>query len=319
MSATHFSGPLFVAGVPISGEGIPSTFGTVYFVDAENGNDSNTGLEMDEAKATVLAAYNLTVSNNHDVIVMTGAGAHAIADEIIVAKNRVHFVGLGGGSRYMGQRTRFEMGVTTGAAKAIIQITGVGVTFTNIKFRSIDTLSTSLYAVADGGEFTQFTNCSFEKATDLDQTGAAELLCNADTGYYLRCSFGNTIYEVSAARQNILLEREQIAGKVARDCIWEDCLFLMKVTSTDFAVVRTINANDIERLMLFKNCTFFNTKLSSASPAEAFDMTIVGTEGEVLLQDCSLHNIDNWAPGSKGVFASMPVSSTTGGRSVETL
>ena len=156
-------------GVPLLGEGIPSSFGDYFFVDADVGSDDvNDGLSMDEPKKTVLAAYNLTVSGNHDVLVMSGNAPHAIADEIIVAKSRVHFVGLGGGSRYLGQRTRFEMGVTTGVAKAIIQVTGVGCTFSNIKFRSVDTLAASLYAVADGGEFTQFSYCSFEKATDLN-------------------------------------------------------------------------------------------------------------------------------------------------------
>ena len=142
-------------------------------------------------------------------------------------------------------------------------------------------------------------------------------MCNADTGYYKNCTFGNTIYTVSAARQNILLKREQITGKVCRDTIWEDCLFLVKSGNTDFASLRTIAADDIERLQLFKNCTFFAAKLSTGKPTDVFDMTMDLTNAEILLQDCAANNITNWADGTKGVFASMAVASATGGLSTE--
>ena len=305
-------------GVPIIGQGIPSSFGDYFFVDADEGSDgSHDGRTMDEPFKTVLKAYDTARSNQHDVIVMTGVGAHVIAAEIEVSKNRIHFVGLGGGSRYIGQRTRFEMGVTTGSGIAIIKNTGVGNTYTNIKFRSVDTLSSSIFAFADGGEHTQISHCAFEKDEDLGVAGAAEFLANGDTCYYNHCTFGNTIYEVTAARQNILMTREQITGKVLRDCIWEDCLWLMKTTNTDFAPLRSAAANDLERLVWFKNCTFFNTKLSSANPTDVFDITSDLTEGEILLQDCVLHNIDAWAVGTRGVFSTMPSSNATGAVSTE--
>ena len=317
---TDFSLPFSVGGIPTVGSsGFPLTFGNVFWVDANAGSDGNLGdgPASDHALKTVLAAYNKTVSNNHDVILLSAASAHTIAAEIAVTKNRVHFVGLGGGSRYIGQRTRFEMGVTTGTGIAIIQNTGVGNTFTNIKFRSVDTLSTSIFAFADGGEFTQITNCSFEKDEDLGIVGAAEFLCNADTGYYKNCTFGNTIYTVSGARQNVLLKREQITGKVCRDTIWEDCLFLVKSGNTDFASLRTIAANDIERLQLFKKCTFIAAKLSTGVPTDAFDITLDLTDAEVMLHDCARHNITSWAVSGRGVFSNAPAGAATGGLGIE--
>ena len=295
------------------------TFGNKYYVnpDASNASDNNLGTSKREPLSTVLAAYNKTTTNNHDIIHLSANSAHAIAAEIVVSKNRVHFVGTGGGSRYIGQRTRFEMGVTTGTGIAIIQNTGNGNTFTNIKFRSVDTLSTSIYAFADGGEHTILRNCAFEKDEDLGEATAAELLSNGDTCLYDHCTFGNTIYEVSAARQNVMLARQTITGKVNRDCIWEDCIFLVKTTNTDFANVRATGATDVERLQLFKNCTFYNTKLSSATPTDAFDITTDQTQGEILLQDCVLHNITSWAVASRGVFSNAPAGSATGGKGVE--
>ena len=147
--STNFPNGIESMGVPILGPGIPASFGDYYFVDANDGSDgSHDGRSMKEAFKTVKKAYDATVSNNHDVIVLSAVSAHAIAAEIIVSKNRVHFVGLGGGSRYIGQRTRFELGVTTGSGIGIIQNTGVGNTFTNIKFRSVDTLASSIFAFA---------------------------------------------------------------------------------------------------------------------------------------------------------------------------
>ena len=292
-----------------------ATFGTVYYVDADNGSDTrNDGLSMSGAFATVAKAYSKVTSNAHDVIVLSGAGAHTLTDELLVAKNRVHFVGLGGGSRYMGQRTRFEMGVTTGSAIALLQVTGVGCTFSNIKFRSSDTLATSLYCVADGGEFTQFTNCSFEKATDLGTALSAEFLCNSDTGYYKNCTFGNLIYaRTHATRSVVYFARETITGKVARDCMFEDCLFLNHCGTAAQVHFYIPGATDIERLLLFKNCTFWTAKLSAATQAAVFGVTSAQTEGEVLLQGCVTQNVTDTCVTGKGVFTNSvtPVSDGT--------
>ena len=305
--SSSFTGPLFISGVPtFGGIGIPATFGRVYFVDADNGDDGRyRGKSVRRAFKTVQKALDTVRSNEHDVIVLSGVGAHVIADELTITKNRIHLVGLGGGSRYYGQRTRFEMGVTTGTAIAIVKNTGVGNTFTNIKFRSVDTLAASLYSFADGGEFTQCTNCSFEKATDLDQTTAAEFLANGDSCYYKNCSFGNYIYEVSVARAVILFTRETITGKVARDTMFEDCLFLNK-TSDANAIMGKATTNDIERLCLYKNCFFGSAKTGSATMALVFAIASALTDGEITLQDCVVQNITNVAANTAGIFTNSP-------------
>ncbi len=318
---TTFGDQVFSAAGLLTPYGIPATFGTTFFVDVANGSDGFDGLSMTATggsgpKATVLAAYNATTSNNHDVIVMTGAGAHVFTDELLVSKNRVHFVGLGGGSRYLGQRTRWTMGVTTGSAIALLQVTGVGCTFSNIKMTSSDTLSTSLYCVADGGEFTQFSNIWMEKDTDLNQTTAAELLGNGDTSYYKNCTFGNGIYTVTVARQNVLFTRETISGKVARDTIFEDCIFLSRCNSTTFVNVRA-TTNDLERLTLFKNCTFQAVKTSPSTQAEAFGIASALTDSEIILQNSVTQNITNIATATSGVYTNQPAGADLGGLTIQ--
>src|SRR3970282_1112510 len=171
-------------GAPV---GFPVTFGTtqnkgsgnVWFVNSNTGSDGNTGKRMDKPFATIAKAYAQAVTNNHDVIVLSANGALAEADELDATKNRVHFWGMDAVGRYYGQRSRWTMGVTTGTAIAVVKNTGVGNSFSNIKFDSSDTLSTSIYAFAEGGEYTVLENCEIYSSGQVGVATAAQLLMNA--------------------------------------------------------------------------------------------------------------------------------------------
>jgi len=292
MGWTNFPNGITSMGMPALGNGVPATFGDYWFVapTAEGGSDGNNGKSMSKPFATTGKAITAAATNNHDVICLSANAAHVQTDQISLTKNRLHFVGLGGGSRYYGQRTRITMGVTTGTAVAVIQNTGVGNTFTNIKFDSSDTLSTSVYAVAEGGEYAQYTNCEFYKSTDLDQDAAAELLMNGDSSYFLRCTFGSTANAVTATgeRPCVLLTRETITGKVCRDATFEDCIFWRQADGgTTNTFVYTPAADDVERMLLFKNCLFFADITSSSTPDVAVDGAATLTVGRIVLMGCA--------------------------------
>lgn len=319
MSGSHFKGPIFAGGVPLMGPGIPATFGNVYFVDYTSGADGNDGKSMTTAKKTISAAYDATTTNNNDVIVLKAhSAAHVLTDELAVTKNRVHFVGLDASPfpRYMGQRARVTMGVTAGTAIGMIKNTGVGNTFHNIKLSSSDTLSTSVYCVAEAGEYSVWSHCWFEKSTDLDQTGAAEVLCNGDTPLFVGCTFGNGIYTPSVARQNVLFTRETVSGAVTRDAIFKDCIFMARAGATTFVNCRA-STNDIERLCLFEGCTFCAVKTSTATQALAFGIASALTDAQIILKDCVVQNITDTAAGSKGVFTNAVTPVATGTETIE--
>jgi len=311
-------------GVPTlgTGSGIPTTFGNYWFVDANTSTPGN-GKDKRRPFKYIGQAVTAASSNNHDVILISANSAvktqsssgdgtgTTVDDELTLTKNRLHFVGLGGGSRYFGQRTRWTMGVTTGSAIAIVQNTGVGNTFTNIKFDSADTLSTSLYAFADGGEYTQMTNCEIVKSTDLDQTTSGVLLCNADSGYYKNCMVGSLVYQVTVNRPCVKFNRTTISGKVARDVVFEDCLFFINTTSTAASHMHGTGATDIERLLLIKNCTFVNAVLGSADPAQAIKFDSAQTQGYVLVQGGGEVGCTALST-TTGVFVSSPVANAGG-------
>jgi len=298
--------------------GVVPTFGTLYYVDYDNGNDTvHDGLSMDKAFKTIAKAYDKVTTNKNDVIVLSANSAHVLSDELAVTKNRVHFVGLDASPvrRRLGQRARITMGLTTGTAIAAIKVTGVGCTFSNLKITSTDSLSTSLYAFADGGEFTVLDHVWLEKNEDLNQTTAAELLCNGDTSYYHRCTIGNCIYTVSVARANVLFTRETITGKVARDVIFEGCIFQNKTSATT-SIFGKATTSDIERMCLFEDCVFWTAKTSSATQAVVFGIASALTDGEILLRNCTVQNVTDVCATALGVFTNSPAPSTTGTESV---
>ncbi len=287
MTLTNFPHGITSFGIPQIGDGIPSTYGEYIFVDPDSSGADN-GRTMLNAFRTVGQAVTKAVTNTHSVILMNANSAHSSVavtnDELTLTKSRLHFVGLGGGSRYLGQRTRWTMGVTTGTAIAIVQNTGVGNTFTNIKFDSSDTLSTSKYAFADGGEYTQLTNCEVVHSGQLAVASAAPLLCNGDSAYYLHCAIGSLVHIWSVAAQNVLFTRETIAGKVARDVIFEDCLSLSKTSSATFVHHRGVGATAIERMLIYKGeCGFINARLGSANPAQCVGFSATQTEGDIVI------------------------------------
>ncbi len=287
MTITNFPNGVSSFGIPQLGDGIPSTYGEYIFVDPDSAGADN-GRTMKNAFRTVGQAVTKAVTNTHSVILMNANSAHSSVagtnDELTLTKSRVHFVGLGGGSRYLGQRTRWTMGVTTGTAIAIVQNTGVGNTFTNIKFDSSDTLSTSKYAFADGGEYTQMTNCEIVHSGQLGVVSAAPLLCNGDSAYYLHCAIGSLVHIWSVAAQNVLFTRVTIPGKVARDVIFEDCLSLSKTSDASFVHHRGVGATAIERMLIYKGeCGFINARLGSANPAQCVGFSATQTEGDIVI------------------------------------
>jgi len=293
-------------GAPV---GLPVTFsntankgaGQYWFVNYNTGSDGNSGKRMDKPFKTIAKAYAMATTNNHDVIVLSANSGHAADDELAVAKNRLHFWGLDAVGRYYGQRTRWTMGDTSGesnAAIAIVQNTGTGNSFSNIKFDSSDVATTSVYAFAEGGEYTVLENLEIYKSTDLDQAGAAELLMNGDSALVRKCTIGSLATQVTAARTNVLLTRETITGKVCRDVMFEDCLFWLKSSSATACHFHATTATDVERMLMIKNSAMIVAKLSGATVGDAIIVDSAQTEGQIIV--INTPNVNSTALGTTG-------------------
>jgi len=296
-----------------------NTFGSVFWVDATNGSDENDGLSKDMAFQTIATAYAATTSGAHDVILLSANAAHAQTVMLNITKSRVHFVGLGlrEGAYGMGARARVTLGDSTTAADiAVLKNTGVGNTFSGIKFDSSSTVAASLYAVAEGGEYSVYNGCEFYKSTDLDETAAAEVLNNGDSAQWLNCYFGSTanIVADNKIRPNMLLTRETITGKVCRDNIIDNCVFAVKAGGTEAVRIYGANANDVERMLLVKNSVFLSNILGAATPAHAVGFGAAQTQGTVLLKNCTSvdHTVMKEAAVAVYIDGAVPTHNTSG-------
>jgi hypothetical protein len=221
------------------------------------------------------AAYNATTSNQNDVIILSGNSTHTLTEMLTVSKNRVHFYGADfflGVHRPYGCSTKVALGVTAAATDiATIKNTGVRNSFHNIKFTNANTVAQGLYCFVEGGEYTYMENCEIYKSTDMDESGAAELVQNGDSAYYKNCVIGsNADVNVGAViRANVLLTGGLAgAGKVSRDTTFEGCQLWKKASNVANRFVYAAADADVERLLIFKDCLFYNDNNAAASPAQ---------------------------------------------------
>ena len=295
-----------------------TVFGDAWYVDPTNGNDNDTGDSPDHAFASISAAVDAATTNNHDVIFLSAYAAHAQTSMLTITKNRLHFVGCDLRSGVgMGARTRITMGDSTVAADiALMQNTGVGNTFTGIKFDSSSTVAASLYSVAEGGEYTVYDRCEFYKSSDLNETAAAEVANNGDSVQWLNCVFGSTsnIIADDKIRPNMLLTGGIISGKKCRDNFIDNCIFLSKAGGTEAVRIYGANATDVERMFIVQNSIFYNNILSAATPAHAVGFGAAQTEGAVLLKNCTSidHTVMKQASMNIYVDGAVPTHNTTG-------
>lgn len=307
---THGDQIFQFGGVPV-GMGGPAGFGFFgdhYFVDYRNGVDlilEGYGKKPDKAFKTLSYAVSQVTSNQNDVIWVDGDSTVVETSMINLTKNRVHIVGVNGVPGLLGQGAKVSATITAGATNiATFKNTGVRNTISNIKFINASTVDEGIYCVAEGGEFTRYFNCEMYKSTDLDVTGAAELLFNGDSSQLYNCVIGSTVNAISGAiiRPCVLMTRETITGKVARDFVFDNCIFLRKCGNSANRFVYGANATDVERMGLFKKCLFWNTKLASATPAQNVAFGAAQTQGYVLLWDCASIGAATAMSTTTGVF-----------------
>lgn len=268
----------------ILGGDTPFSFGTTFYVDYDNGLDTNDGLSPNKAFKTIEYAYSQMTSNKNDVCVLSGYSSHALSAMLDVSKNRCHFIGSGIGFRKYGQRARITMGVTTATTDVFaIKNTGIGNTFHNIKVANANTLTQNVAAFGEGGEYTSFSNCEFYDSTRLDSDTHAEMVLNGDSAQFFNCTFGSLADAVSGdkVRPAVLLTAGTVgAGKVSRDVLFDGCKFWKQAGGTTTSFIKGA-ATDVERIMEFHDCAFVANVLG-AVPAVAINVATL-TVGQILL------------------------------------
>lgn len=316
---TNFPNGLSSFGLPLFG-GAPPTFGNMWFVDYAVGSDYNDGKSTERPFKTLSEAHAVCRTNNNDYIFVNGYAEVVELAMIDFTKSRVHVFGCNGPAPGLGYGSgaRVSLGVTTAAADiATLKNTGVRNTFNGIKFSNSNTLATNLFTLAEAGEYTRYNHCEVYKSALLTTDLTAEVLLNGDSSQFYGCTFGDLVNEKGAAGielPNILLTREIISGKVARDCSFVDCQFLRKAAHVDVCFVYGPNANDVERRLLFIRPIFWNCVLATADPADAVNFAAAQTEGDVLIIDHASINVTAIGGANLNIYVqgAVPTAATTG-------
>lgn len=295
---------------------LPPTYGRIIYCDYDNGRDGNNGLSKLEAVQTFAKAVSLARTNKDDVILLSSYSEHALSAMVTISKNRVHVIGCGAMGRRYGQRAKLSIGVTTAVTDAFaVKNTGVGNSFTNIKFMSSNTLATyAIGTVGEGGEYTLYKNCEFYNSAKLTSDTHAELVLNGDSAQFVDCTFGSLADFVvgDKVRPCVITTADAVTtGQPCRDVLFDGCRFWRHAGGTATAFVKIAADNDLERLMEFHDCQFVACKLSAAAPAVAIALGASLTKSLVILTgDTCAFNCTKIATGT-GVISGLNVKVAT--------
>jgi hypothetical protein len=294
------------------------TFGNVYWVDYDNGADTNNGQTAKTAYKTIAKAYAQVKDNNNDFILLSGYSSHVLTSMLTISKNRLTIVGTGAGSRKYGQQSKITMGVTTATTDVhMVKNLGTRNTFVNIKFANNNTLTQNTSCVGEGGEYVNYVNCEFYDSTKLTSDTHAEVLLNGDSPQFVNCTFGSLADSITGSkiRPAVITTSGGVAsassGGVSRDVLFDNCSFWKYAGGTATAMIKIAADNDLERYMEVRDCSFVANKLGSL-PAVAIDSATL-TKSQVHLVGSTASVNCTKLGTATGILSSLPtrVATTT--------
>ena len=216
------------------------------------------------------------------------------------------------------------MGVTTAVTDLfMIQNTGTGNTFQNIKFENDNTNAATIGAIGEGGQYASYVNCEFYNSTNLNSNTVAELVLNGDSAQFYNCTFGSIADAVvgNVVRPAVITTAGAIAtaysGGVSRDVLFEGCQFWKNAGGTGTAMIKITSANDLERNMEIKDCSFVANPLGS-TPAVAIASATTLTKGFVNLTGSTNSVNCTKLATATGIFSSLPARVATATIGIQT-
>lgn len=247
-------------------------------------------------------AYTAVSSNNNDVILLDAHSTHSLSAGLAMTKNRVHMIGMDGGSRLVQQGAKVEVSGAVNTAY-VLKNTGVRNSFRNIKFIQSSTHANALTVLQEGGEGGLYENCSFVfgVADNLGGTTAHEVLAGSDSTTYLNCLFGSDTLLTSAARSVFHID-QVTASQEFKSNILRECTFLISSSSSTATFVRLDAIGDVLFTNLFDRCSFI-ASVDSAGGAAIANASQTGTgtvKGGLYYAYPSVFNVTDFSVATNG-------------------
>lgn len=267
------------------------TFGDAFFVDPDNTNAvdaANPGKDPATPLATLARAYDLATTNNNDVIYLNGNGTHELDAMLTWAKNKIHTVGLGvWGATDQEPRIVFSAtGLAVASAPALVKVTGWGNTFTNVRMNSWGVFGTNANVTSlwDAGEGTVYTNCQFNKFTDLGVNTVSDVEARGDSTTWRNVKFGFDTLVQTTNRPTLWIKGAGVGARMKNN-YFEDCYFVCSSSSTTKNLVKIYDGNSLAFSNVMKNCVFMNAivgSIGAVALADAVESHASNTEGNLL-------------------------------------
>ena len=295
---TTFGDMLFqFGGVPVgSAASVMMAGGKWFFCDPTHGSDSADGLTPATAKATLLAAYNLTRDGYNDgVIFMGGATAYSPSAAFTWSNNYTHLIGATNGLMGMGQRAR----ITNTAANdlsVLFTLSGAGCLVANIQFFDGKDSAADGACVLVSGSRNHLVNCFVAGMGDATASGPAtrsgsySLKVSGAENLFTNCTVGLDTIERTSANHELIVSgvRNRFVG----------CDFRSNSTTAGKFLVQIDNSGGDLRDTRFDDCLFYNYSTNWATGiTDAFDMPAGGSTHYVICDaKCRLVGIGlGWA------------------------
>jgi hypothetical protein len=312
---TTVSDMLFhLGGLPVM-HGIPFTQDSkYYFVDARNGNDSNSGLKPDEALATIIAAEDKCVANRHDTIFLIGTGtAVNMTAALTWDKSYTHLIGISAPTHVANRARIAHETLANGALSPLFNVTATGCIFKNFYcFNGIADATNLINWQVSGGRC-YFENVHFagggHATCAVDGSASLRLVGSEGEHMFKHCTLGvDTIAQSAGARCLAII------GGTPRNW-FQNCNFISYAGAAGAMFVEWEALSAVDRYMIFDRCNFINT--GTATMSQAFSIPAsVPAHRRCFLQDCWGYGFTDWEASDRGVLfvgGAVPVAGGTSG------
>jgi hypothetical protein len=294
---------------------LPFTPGRVFYVcpsgdawsaDMKNwwGGDEDG---FDRVYTDIPTAYAATTSGQNDVIVLDSNSSHVLPSMLTVSNNRVHFISMDwllGVRRIQDQRTKVTMALSSGSSNvAMIRTTGNGCSFQGVKMMNSSTVTQSTTTFQDESpDGLLVENCSIQSlgSAQLTSASGSALHLAGDTSEYRDCQIGDdTVIQTVAGK---VIDISTINGAVARRSVFRNCIVRTWASPAQTThVFVKVNANgDIDREVLFKNCTFENFNNSTGATLAVGVQSNLTDSGFLDLDTCAFMGVSKVATSAVG-------------------
>ena len=255
-------------------------------------------------------------------VIASGNSAAETTDDLTATltwnKDLTHLIGVHAGGPVGG---RARIGTQTVSISPLVNVTANGCLFANLHiFHGVTDDSTGIICTQVTGDRNVFKNCHFAgggTTTTADDTGMRSLkLSGAAECLFEDCVIGlDTVSRAGTANAELELDNGSTVDGCART-IFRRCLFPTYGTTNHVFVI--VDADGIDRWVLFEECSFINAVASGATALTEALAVASGTSpsGLVLLKNCTLVGATDWEASGESarvyIDGGAPTNNTSG-------